>query len=177
MAKLLNIPSRIILSVIFNLQIINMQDHLKLIDSFFKAFSERDFNTMKSLTKSSIVYYDPLYGYLNDEDVFLMWESRYSKNGFTLIYQDIKDEGDGYFTLKIDVTYFRKKMNRQQMKAYFKIENGFIAEYSHGFSVHQLCKQEYGLFGNLLGWNRLIQQRIKNDARRELLAYKSEMIN
>ena len=177
MAKLLNIPYCIILSIIFNLQIINMHDHSNLIDSFFKAFSERDFNTMKSLTKSSIVYYDPLYGYLNDEDVILMWESRYGQKDFTLNYHDLKDEGDGYFTLKIDVTYFRKKMIRQPMKAYFKIENGFIAEYSHGFSVHQLCKQEYGLIGNLLGWNRLIQQRIKNDARRELLAYKSEWIN
>jgi len=176
-AKLLNIRSRIILSVIFNLQFINMQDHLKLIDSFFIAFSERDFNTMKSLAKSSIIYYDPLYGYLNDEDVFLMWESRYSKKDFKLNYQDIKDEGDGYFTVKIEVIYFHKKIIRQQMKAYFKIENGFIAEYSHGFSVHQLCKQEYGLFGNLLGWNRLIQHRIKNDARRELLAFKSELKN
>ena len=148
-----------------------MQDHLKLIDSFFIAFSERDFNTMKSLVKSSIVYYDPLYGYLNDEDVFLMWESRYSKNDFRLNYHDIKDEGDGYFTGKIEVIYFHKKIIRQQ------IENGFIAEYSHGFSVHQLCKQEYGLFGNLLGWNRLIQHRIKNDARRELLAFKSELTN
>ena len=79
--------------------------------------------------------------------------------------------------LRLTLLIFEKKMNRQQMKAYFKIENGFIAEYSHGFSVHQLCKQEYGLLGNLLGWNRLIQQRIKNDARRELLAYKSEIIN
>ena len=177
MAKLLNIPSRIILSIIFNLQFINMHDHSKLIDSFFKAFSERDFNTMKSLAKSSIVYYDPLYGYLNEEDVFLMWESRYSQKDFTLNYRDIKDEGDGYFTLKIEVDYVHKKIIHQEMKAYFKIENGFIAEYSHGFSVHQLCKQEYGLIGNLLGWNRLIQQRIKNDARRELLAYKSNMIN
>jgi len=176
-AKLLIIPSRIILSFIFNLQFIHMHDHSKLIETFFKAFSERDFNTMKSLAKSSIVYYDPLYGYLNEEDVFLMWESRYGKKDFTLNYHDIKDEGDGYFTVKIEVAYFHKKMIHQQMKAYFKIENGFIAEYSHGFSVHQLCKQEYGLLGNLLGWNRLIQHRIKNDARRELLAYKSELTN
>lgn len=177
MAKLLNISSRIGLSIIFNLQIINMHDHSKLIESFFKAFSELDFNTMKTLAKSSIVYYDPLYGYLNDADVFLMWESRYGQDGFSLKYTDAKDEGDGYFTVKIEVVYLQKKAISQQMKAFIRIENGLISEYSHGFSVHQLCKQEYGLIGILLGWNRLIQQRIKNDARRELLAYKSELIN
>lgn len=152
-----------------------MQENSELIDSFFKAFSERDFNTMKSLSKSSIVYYDPLYGYLNDGDVFMMWDDRYGKNGFTLMYHDVKDEGDDYYTVKVEVVYSRKKTITQQMKAYIKIENGLIAEYSHGFSVHQLCKQEYGLMGNLLGWNRLVQQRIKNDARRELLAYKSNL--
>jgi len=176
-AKLLNISSRIILSIIFNLQIINMHDHSKLIESFFLAFSELDFNSMRSLAKSTIIYYDPLYGYLNDGDVFLMWETRYGQNDFKLTCTDTKDEGDGYFTVKIEVVYFHKKLITQQIKAFVRIENDLISEYSHGFSVHQLCKQEYGLLGHLLGWNRLIQQRIKNDARRELLASKSELIN
>ena len=177
MAKLLNISSRILLSIIFNLQIINMHDHTQLIDSFFNAFSQRDYNTMKSLAKSTLVYYDPLYGYLNDGDVFLMWESRYGQKDFSLTYTCIKDEGDGYFTVKIEVVYFNKKTITQQIKAFIRVENDLISECSHAFSVHQLCKQEYGLLGHLLGWNRLIQQRIKNDARRELLAYKSEWIN
>ena len=152
-----------------------MSDHSKLIESFFLSFCKIDFNNMKSLAKSTIVYYDPLYGFLNDGDVFLMWECRYRNNEFSFSYSDIKDEGDGYFTIQIKVVYRHKKTITQQMKAFVRIENGLISEYSHGFSVHQLCKQEYGLVGNLLGWNRLIQQRIKNDARRELLAFKNDV--
>jgi hypothetical protein len=150
-----------------------MQENLKIIETFFSAFSKRDFDTMKSLCKSSIIYYDPLYGFLYDGDLFLMWEERYHNNHFNFTSNEIKDEGDGYYTIKIQIEYFYEKKLQQHLKAFIRIENGFISEYSHGFSVHELCKQIYGIVGRLLGWNRLFQQRLKNDARRRLLAYKS----
>lgn len=150
-----------------------MQTNMKTVEAFFFAFSERDFETMKLLCKPSIVYYDPLYGFLYDGDLFLMWKERYDMNQFNFTYNEIKDEGDGYYTIKIQIEYFYEKKIQQNLRAFIRIENGLISEYSHGFSIHELCKQAYGIAGYLFGWNRIFQHRLKNDARRRLLAYKT----
>lgn len=118
-------------------------------------------------------FFDPLYGYLNDGDVFLMWELLYGRcESFSLQTGMTVDRGDGYYEVPLVIICQYRKQIKMTMKAFLRIENNLISEYSHAFSVHEWCRQMYGLTGNLLGWNRLYQQRIKNNARRELLACK-----
>jgi len=61
------------------------------------------------------------------------------------------------------------------MTAHIKVVNHQIAEYSSAFSVHELLKQKYGIAGVLLGWNRLMQNREKNNAKKSLILFRDSL--
>ena len=150
-----------------------MTNHKDIIAIFFDCFNQRDFQKLKTFCTFDIYYFDPLYNLLRGEDVFIMWEHVYGEvDDFSLATTDFKDDGDGYYVIDLQVNFKERKQILQAIKAYIRIEEGMVSEYSSAFSIHGLCKQRHGIIGNLLGWNRLYQNRIKNDARRKLLQYK-----
>ena len=52
-----------------------------------------------------------------------------------------------------------------------RIENGKIIEHSDAFSVHEWSKQAFGITGLLFGWSSFFQNKIKNQAKKNLLKY------
>ena len=150
-----------------------MELPLQIMESYFTAFAERDFNKMKLLYHQDISYFDPLCGYLNGDQVISMLEEIYGcLNDFRLEQTGIRDKGDGYFIIDFIVFYTSLKSGNKialKIKAYLKMDNQKITEQSHGYSLHDLFKQEFGFVGWLLGWNRLYQNRIKIQTRKKIL--------
>ena len=143
-----------------------------IIESFFKALQNRDFKKMESCYDRNIQYFDPLYGFLKKNEVMYMWKLFYLPlQEFNMSFENMKDEGEGYYSIQYEFSFFNQHVNRQltrKIKSHIRIVNGLIAEQSNAFRIHEWCKQENGIIGVLIGWNKYYQNKIKLRARRLL---------
>ena len=146
----------------------------QLIADFFTAMCQRDFSKMQHIYSSDIAFFDPMYQYFNEGQVIMMWRFRIENiDSFSVDFSNISDEGDGYYTVDVVLQYVTSKNKRIQlkMKSYIRIIGNRIAEHSDAYSIHGLCKQERGVIGNWIGWNRMYQNRLKLEAKKAVLAF------
>lgn len=152
-----------------------MQSNEELISRFYSCFQQKDYNGMNSCYSDDIVFFDPVFTLLEGDQVKAMWEML-CKNArdFSLEFSDIKALDENYYTCNWVATYTFSKTGRRvvnRIKAYMKIADGKIIEHSDAFSVHRWSSQAFGWVGWLFGWNRFFQQKVKNEARKNLLKF------
>jgi len=146
----------------------------QLIADFFTAMHQHDFSKMQNIYANDIAFFDPMFQYFNEGQVMMMWRFRIENAAsFSVDFSNITDEGDGYFTVDVVLHYVNPKNKpiHLKMKSYLRIINNKIAEHSDAYSIHGLCKQERGISGNWIGWNRMYQNRLKLEAKKAVLAY------
>ena len=145
-------------------------DH-KAVLSFIDSLQRLDFENMKGVCGLMLQYFDPLYGYLNKDEVFNLWRLKYEIDKIQILkFDEPENLGDGYYKLKCKIRYgsiteFKKD---QPLQFHLRIENGLITEYSEAFSLHGLAKINNGFWGWLLGWNKYYQNKMKIKARKRL---------
>jgi hypothetical protein len=148
----------------------------QVLHRYQQAFSQGSIESIKRCYASDVIYFDPLYGYLHGDQVGYMWASKFAEFAtYTISTGELADQGDGYYNMKYDIAYTsRSQMSiKMAVQCFFKIDDERIVEQSEAFSVHELLRQERGLIGHLMGWNRMMQQSRKNKARRMLLNFMS----
>jgi ketosteroid isomerase-like protein len=146
-----------------------------LVRGFYTAFQQLDPVKMNSYYSDDIVFFDPVFDLLHGYQAKAMWEML-CKNAkdFSLEFSNITDLGDDYYTCNWTATYTFSKTGRKvvnKIKAHMRMADGRIVEHSDAFSLHAWSRQAFGAIGWLLGWNRLFQTKIKNQAKRNLLKY------
>jgi ketosteroid isomerase-like protein len=147
----------------------------EIINKFYSAFQTLDHAGMNSCYSGDIVFFDPVFGLLNGNEVRAMWEML-CKNArdFTLTYGNIQHLDEEYSTCDWVASYTFSKTGRKvvnKIKANMRFAGGSIVEHSDGFSQHKWSSQALGFSGWLLGWNTLFQRKIQNQARRNLLRF------
>jgi ketosteroid isomerase-like protein len=152
-----------------------MQPNEELISRFYSCFQQRDYKGMNSCYSDDIVFFDPVFTLLEGDQVRAMWEML-CKNAkdFSLEFSDIKALDESYYSCNWVASYTFSKTGRRvvnRIKAYMKIADGKIIEHSDAFSVHRWSSQAFGWIGWLFGWNRFFQQKVKNEARKNLLKF------
>ena len=152
-----------------------MDANSELIDQFYAAFQKLDHRAMVSCYSDEIVFFDPVFGLLKNQEVAFMWEML-CKNAkdFSLEYGNIIALDDEYFTCDWTATYTFSKTGRKvvnRVKANMRFLNGRIIEHSDAFSLHQWSRQALGWPGAVFGWNSFFQRKIKNQAKRSLLKF------
>lgn len=152
-----------------------MNIHTELIEKFYTAFQKLDAAGMNSCYSDDIVFFDPVFGLLKGEEAKSMWEML-CKNAkdFTLTYGNIVTLDEEYSTCDWVATYtFSKTGNKviNKIKANMRFADGKIIEHSDAFSIHKWSKQAFGTLGVLIGWNSFFQNKIKRQARQNLLKY------
>jgi ketosteroid isomerase-like protein len=152
-----------------------MNANEQVISSFYSAFQERDHKKMNECYSDDVVFFDPVFGLLQAQQVKKMWEML-CKNAkdLAVVHGNIKDLGDDYYTCDWTATYTFSKTGRKvvnNIKAYMRFYDGKIIEHSDGFSVHKWSKQALGLPGLLFGWNSFFQRKIKNRAHKSLIRF------
>lgn len=152
-----------------------MLTNTELIQKFYTAFNQRDYATMNSCYSDDIVFFDPVFGLLKNDEVKCMWEML-CKNAkdLTITFSNITALDEEYATCEWVATYTFSKTGRKvvnKIKANMRFENGKIVEHSDGFSLHQWSKQALGFSGVLFGWNSFFQNKIKNGAKKNLLNF------
>lgn len=152
-----------------------MNSNEAVINDFYAAFGQRDHKKMNACYSDDIVFFDPVFGLLQADQVKKMWEMLCSNaTDLSIAFGNITDLGDDYYTCDWTATYTFSKTGRKvinKIKAYMRFSDGKIIEHSDGFSLHKWSRQALGLPGLLFGWNSFFQKKLKNKAQKRLIRY------
>ena len=149
-----------------------MASNKQIIEKFYTAFQQLDYNTMQECYSDDIIFSDPVFMVLKGEEARCMWEMlcRNARN-FSLSFSDIELIDDEYATCSWTATYiFSKTGNKvvNNIKAFMRIKDGKIIEHSDGFRLSAWAAQALGWKGVLFGWTGFMKRGIQKNARRNL---------
>lgn len=140
-------------------------DNKDLIESFYRAFSERNAESMINCYHDDIEFEDPAFGILKGERAKYMWKMLLSNDdtGLEIKFANVSaDELNGSATWQ--AKYFfgsnkRKVIN--DIKANFTFKDGKIVKHKDTFNIWKWSGQALGMPGWLLGWTPFMQSGIR----------------
>jgi len=129
---------------------------------------------MQACYDENVIFYDPVFEDLVDNEVRLMWEMLCQRaDDLSIEFKDVEaDEefGTCYWTASYTFTKTsRRVINR--VKAHMRFKDGKIIEHSDQFKLSNWCKQAFGLSGLLFGQMAWFQKKIKRSAQQTLYDY------
>lgn len=152
-----------------------MTTNTEVIQKFYTAFQQLDYQTMNSCYSDDIVFNDPAFGLLRGEEAKSMWEML-CKNArdFSLTFSNIQLLDDEYATCNWVATYTFSKTGRRvvnNIKAFMRLKDGKIIEHSDGFKLSKWAAQALGIPGILFGWTGFMKSKIQKNARKNLIMF------
>ncbi len=150
-------------------------DNKEIITKFYSSFQQLDAAGMNACYADEIVFSDPVFLILKDDEVRAMWEML-CKNArkFSLKFSDIEIIDEEYATCKWQATYLfsgTRRMVTNHVKAYMRIQNGKITEHSDAFRLSTWIGKALGWKGLLFGWTGYMKKAVQTRAKRSLLHY------
>ena len=152
-----------------------MTPNEKTLIKFYSAFANADASTMCECYHSKIVFRDPIFGLLKDNNVCQMWKMliKKSKGNIKIELSNVKvDEHIG--SAQWVATYNFSKTNRKVVNvisAQFHFKDGLIKKHTDDFDIWNWSKQAFGITGFLFGWTGFFQKKIQKQARLSLKKY------
>ena len=145
---------------------------ISIVNLFFASLKSRNIEKMMEIYHSKIIYSDPLYGLLKQEDVIKRWQLLLEENVIEDIQiMDIKEYDDEYAMAHWNCTFYytiTQKKVTLSIKSFFKIENNLIIEQSDAYRLSKFISKAYGIKGLLLGWTKFMQHRVKKTALKKI---------
>lgn len=154
-----------------------MEINRQVIERFYTAFQKLDYKTMNDCYAEKIVFSDPVFMLLTDDEVRAMWEML-CKNAkdFTLTFGNIQLLDEEYATCDWTAQYTFSQTGRRvtnKVKAFMKFQDGKIIEHSDAFRLSTWIGQALGPKGVWLGWTGFMKRAVQNRAKRSLLKFMS----
>lgn len=152
-----------------------METNVGLVKRFYEAFGRLDHAGMNELYDPGVIFFDPVFGMLNADQVKAMWQMLCSRAvGFRLEAKEPVALDDEYVTCEWTAEYVfsatgKKVVNR--VKAHMRLRDGRITEHSDAFSPHRWAAQALGWKGWLLGGFGFFQRALRKKAARQLDAF------
>jgi hypothetical protein len=148
-----------------------MNENEKVMTQFYSAFQKRDYKTMQECYADKVIFYDPVFEDLVDEEVKLMWEMlcRHA-NDLSIEFNNVEAD-DEYGTCNWIASYTFTKTNRKvvnRIKAHMRFSSGKITEHSDQFKLSNWCKQALGLPGILFGSMAWFKKKVRRSAQQSL---------
>jgi hypothetical protein len=136
------------------------------------ALSGKNTDLLDQVLQPDIIYYDPLHGYFEQTYVWQL-PSLFAISMPHFSWQsvsEIRDEGDGYFTSSLAVSFAsQKKAGTMPVTLHWKMVDGKVAEMSLAFRVHTYLSKRDGFAGTWFGWNRFYQRSVSNKIKKRWL--------
>lgn len=150
-----------------------MSNH-QLLDTFYKAFQQKDYKTMQNCYADTAVFSDPAFQHLNARQVRAMWEMLIRRGkDLELTYRVLSaDETTGQ--AEWTATYTFSQTNRKvvnNIKSSFQFANGRIVKHTDRFDFYTWAKQALGITGLLLGWTGFLQRKVQETAMSNLAKF------
>ena len=149
-----------------------MDNNKVIIERFYSAFQKLDYKAMNDCYSDDIIFSDPVFLILKEDEVRSMWEML-CKNAkdFSLTFSDIELLDEEYATCKWTASYtFSKTGNKvvNHIKAFMKLKDGKIIEHSDAFRLSTWIGQALGWKGVLFGWTGFMKRAVQRNARKNL---------
>lgn len=154
-----------------------MPSNKDLIKRFYTAFQNKDYKTMQDCYANDATFSDPVFENLNAAEVKAMWQMLISRaTDMHLEFKHVEaDEKKGNAEWIATYTFTstgKKVVNR--IKASFVFENGKIKDHKDDFDFYTWAKQALGFKGLLLGWTSFLRNKVKLQARNNLMKFMSK---
>jgi ketosteroid isomerase-like protein len=151
-----------------------MNANEETIRSFYSAFQKRDFRTMQACYDEKVVFYDPVFEDLVDDEVRLMWEMLCKRaTDLSIEFSDVRADEE-YGNCNWVATYTFTKTKRKivnRIRAHMRFRDGKIIEHSDQFKLSDWCKQAFGLKGFLFGRMFWFQKKVRKAAQKNLFDF------
>ena len=141
---------------------------------FYSAFQRRDYVTMQGCYGDKVIFYDPVFEDLVDDEVRLMWEMLCKRaTDLSINFNNVQaDEEYGTCNWVATYTFYKTKRTVvNKIKAHMRFQNGKIVEHSDQFKLSNWCKQAFGLPGLVFGTTAWFQKKIRKSAQQSLYDY------
>ncbi|RZK40820.1 MAG: nuclear transport factor 2 family protein [Pedobacter sp.] len=151
-----------------------MNTNEQLIKYFYTCFKNKDYKGMQACYADDAVFNDAIFKNLNAKEVKAMWQMLITKGSDLDLEFNIMSSNKNTVQAHWDASYSfsatgRKVLNR--IDSNFEIENGKIVKHTDDFSFSAWARQALGLKGLLLGWTNFLNQKVSEQATKNLKAF------
>jgi len=142
-----------------------------IVDTFYRAFAKRDFATMNKFYQEKAQFSDPVFQYLEGNEIKAMWHML-CEAGKDL---QISHGNIGVYDNSAKVTWkavytFGKTGNiiHNEINAELFFQDNLIVSHFDSFNLYRWIRMALGTNGTLFGWTNYLQQQVKMGAKRRL---------
>jgi len=129
---------------------------------------------MQDCYADKVIFYDPVFEDLVDDEVKLMWEMLCKRaNDLSINFGQVEADEE-YGTCNWVATYTFTRTSRKvvnKIRAHMRFRDRKIIEHSDQFKLSDWCRQALGLPGVLFGSMAWFQKKIRKTAQRSLYDY------
>lgn len=148
-----------------------MHPNAALIHRFYDSFAALDAAGMQACYHPEVVFSDPAFGELRGAQAGAMWAMLCGRaTDLQVSARDVEaDDLRGRAHWDASYTFGqtgRKVLNR--IDAEFEFRDGLIIRHTDTFDFYAWARQALGPVGLLLGWTPIIQNKVRDTARRGL---------
>ena len=150
-----------------------MTNH-ELLDTFYKAFQQKDYTTMQNCYADNAVFSDPAFQNLDARQVRAMWEMLIRRGKDLELTYRVLNADDTRGQAEWTATYTFSQTNRKvvnRIKSSFQFAKGKIVSHTDRFDFYTWAKQALGFTGLLLGWTGFLQRKVQQTAMRNLARF------
>ncbi|MGB9357682.1 MAG: nuclear transport factor 2 family protein [Acidimicrobiia bacterium] len=145
--------------------------HTETIESFYRAFGQRDYERMAACYHPSIRFSDPVFPDLRGDEVRAMWHMLCEQGAdLRVAVTDVTAE-DGRGNAHWDAVYTFSPTGRSvhnSVDAAFEFEDGLIVHHVDTFDLWRWTRMALGPSGVLTGWTGFTQAKVGATADRGL---------
>ena len=151
-----------------------MHANAELIHRFYKAFAERDHETMAACYHPDVAFSDPVFPSLKGAAAGAMWRML-CERADDLVIDHSKVFGDdttGSAHWEAHYTFGatgRKVHNK--IDASFRFSEGLISQHDDVFDFYAWSRMALGPMGMLLGWTPIVRNKVRKQAGGQLTRF------
>jgi ketosteroid isomerase-like protein len=143
----------------------------ELIERFYTAFQQRDWQTMQSFYDENATFSDPVFPALNSKQTRAMWHMLTSSAANLKISFRVISASKEYGKCDWEAIYDFSRTGRQvhnKISASFTFLEGKIISHHDRFNIWRWSGMAIGASGWLLGWTPIIKNEIRKNADKTL---------
>lgn len=155
-----------------------MHPNAELLLRFYQAFNRRDADAMAACYAADVRFEDPAFGVLTGVEAGDMWRMLCSRAlDLQVTVTDVAADavhGSARWEALYTFTQTGRKVHNS-IEAEFGFRDGLISEHRDRFDFWRWSRQALGAPGLLLGWTRLLQDKVRAQARTGLKRYSESL--
>lgn len=152
-----------------------MHKNEKLITQFYSAFQDLDAKAMMKFYHEDASFKDPVFQLGSKEEMNAMWTMLCARaKEFDLSFHSVK-ANDLKGSAQWEASYLFSSTGRKvhnKITAHFEFQDGLIVGHLDEFNFWKWSAMALGLPGYLLGWTSFLQNKISDEAMKNLKIFR-----